>query len=288
MDVSGLTKYLKAIGKQPPLDKEEELELSRIIKRQIEESDQAKKVMIEANLRLVVAIAKENQYRGLDLEDLISEGNIGLMKAIDRFDPNQGNKLSTYASWWIRQQMQLAITEQAKTIRMPPHAADKLRKIRKIINELTTELGRSPSIEEISEETSLSIKKIEEIIGWGNNLVSLDNKESEESSSMETFIDSGVTSPLDNLLRKSDAQWVNNIMSALEPREREIIQRRFGIGKKERLTLEEIGEEFGVTRERIRQLEQRAMRKLRRKLSKLSILEEGNPKKQKDTKNSGI
>lgn len=274
MDASGLGQYLKSIGKQPPLDKDEELALSRIIKEDISESPAAKQIMIEANLRLVVSIAKDNQYRGLDLEDLISEGNIGLIKAIDRFDPNQGNKLSTYASWWIRQQIQLAITEQAKTIRMPPHAADKLRKIKKIVNELTLLLGRNPSLEEIAEETSLPEKKIEEILGWGNNLVSLDHQENDESSSMETFIDSGVENPLDELLRKSDAQWVSRLMGILEDRERDIIIRRFGIDRQERLTLEEIGEEFGVTRERIRQLEQRAMRKLRRKLSKMNFLEE--------------
>jgi len=274
MDATGLGQYLKSIGKQPPLEKDEELALSKIIKAEVPESPIAKKIMIEANLRLVVSIAKDNQYRGLDLEDLISEGNIGLIKAIERFDPNQGNKLSTYASWWIRQQIQLAITEQAKTIRMPPHAADKLRKIKKIVNELTSVLGRNPTIEEIAEETSLSEKKVEEILGWGNNLVSLDHQESEESSPMETFLDSGVENPLDELLRKSDAQWVSNLMSVLEPREKEIIVRRYGIGKQERLTLEEIGEEFGVTRERIRQLEQRAMRKLRRKLSKMNFLDQ--------------
>jgi RNA polymerase primary sigma factor len=274
MDATGLGQYLKSIGKQPPLDKDEELALSRIINENIEESPLAKRIMIEANLRLVVSIAKENQYRGLDLEDLISEGNIGLMKAIERFDPEQGNKLSTYASWWIRQQIQLAITEQAKTIRMPPHAADKLRKIRKIVNELTGVLGRNPTLEEVAEETSLTEKKIEEILGWGNNLVSLDHQETEESSPMESFLDSGAENPLDELLRKSDAQWASKLMNILEPREREIIVRRYGIGKQERLTLEEIGEEFGVTRERIRQLEQRAMRKLRRKLSKMNFLEE--------------
>jgi RNA polymerase primary sigma factor len=274
MDATGLGQYLKSISKQPPLDKDEELALSRIIKENIPESPLAKKIMIEANLRLVVSIAKDNQYRGLDLEDLISEGNIGLMKAIERFDPEQGNKLSTYASWWIRQQIQLAITEQAKTIRMPPHAADKLRKIKKIITELTSELGRQPSIEEIAEETSISQKKVEEILGWGNNLVSLDHKETEESSPMESFLDSGAENPLDELLRKSDAQWVSKLISVLEPREQEIISRRYGIGKQERLTLEEVGEEFGVTRERIRQLEQRAMRKLRRTLSKMNFLDE--------------
>jgi RNA polymerase primary sigma factor len=274
MDASGIGQYLKSIGKQPPLEKDEELALSRIIKENIPESLLAKRIMIEANLRLVVSIAKDNQYRGLDLDDLISEGNIGLIKAIDRFDPEQGNKLSTYASWWIRQQIQLAITEQAKTIRMPPHAADKLRKIKKIVNELTSVLGRNPTIEEVAEETSLTEKKVEEILGWGNNLVSLDHQDTEESSPMETFLDSGVENPLDELLRKSDAQWVSNLMVILEEREKEIIIRRFGIGKQERLTLEEIGEEFGVTRERIRQLEQRAMRKLRRKLSKMNFLEE--------------
>jgi RNA polymerase primary sigma factor len=274
MDASGIGQYLKSIGKQPPLEKDEELALSRIIKENIPESLLAKRIMIEANLRLVVSIAKDNQYRGLDLDDLISEGNIGLIKAIDRFDPEQGNKLSTYASWWIRQQIQLAITEQAKTIRMPPHAADKLRKIKKIVNELTSVLGRNPTIEEIAEETSLTEKKVEEILGWGNNLVSLDHQDTEESSPMETFLDSGVENPLDELLRKSDAQWVSNLMVILEEREKEIIIRRFGIGKQERLTLEEIGEEFGVTRERIRQLEQRAMRKLRRRLSKMNFLEE--------------
>jgi RNA polymerase primary sigma factor len=275
MDATGLSMYLKSISKQPPLEKDEEQELSRISRKDIPEAYWAKKVLIEANLRLVVSIAKENQFRGLDLEDLISEGNIGLIKAIERFDPEQGNKLSTYACWWIRQQIQLAVSEQTKTIRMPPHAVDKLRRVRRIITELTSSLGRNPTAEEIAEETSLATEKIEEILRWGNSTLSLNEtgNDGEGGSSIEAYLedDKGVN-PLEELVKKSDALWINNLLKILNHKEREIIIRRFGIGRKEGLTLEEIGDEFGVTRERIRQLEARAIRKLRRKLKSLKSL----------------
>jgi RNA polymerase primary sigma factor len=275
MDATGLSLYLKSISRQPPLEKDEEQELSRLSRKDIPEAYWAKKVLIEANLRLVVSIAKENQFRGLDLEDLISEGNIGLIKAIERYDPEQGNKLSTYACWWIRQQIQLAVSEQTKTIRMPPHAVDKLRRVRRIVTELTSRLGRNPSVEEISEETSLPTEKIEEILRWGNSTLSLNesSSEGEENSSIEAYLeDEKSVNPLDELVKKSDAQWINNLLKILNHKEREIIIRRFGIGRKEGLTLEEIGEEFGVTRERIRQLESRAIKKLRRKLKSLKSL----------------
>lgn len=275
MDATGLSLYLKSISRQPPLEKDEEQELSRISRKDIPEAYWAKKVLIEANLRLVVSIAKENQFRGLDLEDLISEGNIGLIKAIERFDPEQGNKLSTYACWWIRQQIQLAVSEQTKTIRMPPHAVDKLRRVRRIVTELTAGLGRVPTTEEIAEETSLAVSKIEEILAWGNSTLSLNEggSEGEENSSIEAYLeDDKCINPLDELVKKSDAAWINNLLKILNYKEREIILRRFGIGKKEGLTLEEIGDEFGVTRERIRQLEARAIKKLRRKLKSLKSL----------------
>jgi len=275
MDATGLSLYLKSISRQPPLEKDEEQELSRISRKDIPEAFWAKKVLIEANLRLVVSIAKENQFRGLDLEDLISEGNIGLIKAIERFDPEQGNKLSTYACWWIRQQIQLAVSEQTKTIRMPPHAVDKLRRVRRIVTELTAGLGRVPTTEEIAEETSLAGSKIEEILAWGNSTLSLSEggSEGEENSSIESYLeDEKCINPLEELVKKSDAAWINNLLKILNYKEREIIMRRFGIGKREGLTLEEIGDEFGVTRERIRQLEARAIKKLRRKLKSLKSL----------------
>lgn len=276
MDATGLSLYLKSISRQPPLEKEEELELSRISRKDIPEAYWAKKVLIEANLRLVVSLAKENQYRGLDLEDLISEGNIGLIKAIERFDPEQGNKLSTYACWWIKQQIQLAISEQTKTIRMPPHAVDKLRRVRRIVAELTNTLGRNPSTNEIAEETSVAPRKIEEILQWGSSMLSLNDKGNspEEDSPLEAFLqDERSINPLEELVKKSDALWVNKLLDILDSKEKEIILRRFGIGKREGLTLEEIGEEFGVTRERIRQLEARAIKKLRKRLKSLKTLE---------------
>jgi RNA polymerase primary sigma factor len=275
MDITGLTQYMREIGKQPPLDRDEEQDLARIIKKNGAEADQAKEVMIEANLRLVVAIAKENQNRGLELEDLIAEGNVGLIKAIERFDPEQGNKLSTYACWWIRQQIQLAVSEQTKTIRMPPHASDKLRRIRKIVESMTGALGRPPSVEEIAEETTLDPDKIEEILSWGTTTLSLNQCEADSDTPMENFLEDGnAENPLGELLKKSDAQWINKVLDCLQPREREIVERRFGIGRVNTRTLEEIGEEFGVTRERIRQLEARALKKIRRKLSGIKSLGE--------------
>ena len=277
MDAKGLSLYIKSIGKHPQLDRKTERELARAVRKNGPDAIGAKKILIESNLRLVVSIAKENQYRGLDLEDLISEGNIGLIKAIDRFDPEQGNKLSTYACWWIRQQIQLAITEQSKTIRMPPHAMDKLRKIRKIASELTNALGRLPTPQEIAEETTLETNKVEEILQWGSPTVSLNEatSEGEETATLDKFLeDEKAENPLNELLKKSDAQWITKILGILTPRESEIIQRRYGIGREEKMTLEDIGEEFGVTRERIRQLESRAMKKLRRKLSSIKTLED--------------
>ena len=242
------------------------------------DSEEAKRVMIESNLRLVVAIAKENQRMGVDLEDLIAEGNLGLIKAIERFDPTQGNKLSTYACWWIRQYIHQAITDQNKTIRIPTHAASKLRKLKKIMQELALKLHRPPTIEELSEETNLEEIKIEKILQWEINSVSLhQTNQSDEEYSFESFIpDEKTLSPLSALFKKNDVEWTEDLLQSLTKKERDVISRRYGLQKNQEQTLDEIGKEFGVSRERIRQIENTALKKLRQRASHIEAITQHN------------
>jgi len=273
MDTSCLSSYLQNIGGKPQLDKEEEHELARIIQEGGPESETAKHVMIEANLKLVVSIAKEHQQFGMDMEDLISEGNIGLIKAIEKFDPSLGCKLSTYACWWIHQHIHQAISNQSKTIRMPAHAIEKIRRVRTIIAGLTKELERPPTLQEISEETYIPTEKLEEILQWDNKPLSLNYTDDACETPLEQLLeDESAKNPFHELLQKSDAVWTNSLMDVLTERERKIIKRRFGFDTNEPSTLEEIGCELRVTRERIRQIESRALKKLRRWLGQLKTL----------------
>lgn len=274
MEKSLLSLYLKHLSKRPPLDREDEKTLSEIINGNGPDAPEAKKVMIEANLRLVIAIAKEHQRLGVELEDLIAEGNLGLIKAIERFDPSQGNKLSTYACWWIRQYIHQTITDHNKTIRVPTHAATKLRKLKKITQELSFKLERTPSLEEISEETNLKIEQIEKILRWEISSVSLNQTTpNDEEFSLENYIpDDKENSPLEILFRKNDHEWTSNLLECLSVKEKEVLQRRYGLPPHQEETLEEIGKVFKVSRERIRQIENRALKKLRQRASHLVAL----------------
>jgi len=254
--------YLKEIGKVPLLSAEEEIELSK----RIEKGDkEAKRKLAEANLRLVVSIAKKYVGRGMLFLDLIQEGNLGLMKAVEKFDYRKGYKFSTYATWWIRQAITRAIADQARTIRIPVHMVETINKLIRVQRQLLQELGRDPLPEEIAEEMNLSVEKVREIMKIAQEPVSLATPIGEEEDSfLGDFI------PDDEALAPADAaaylllkEQLEDVLETLTPREEKVLRLRFGLDDGRPRTLEEVGQVFGVTRERIRQIEAKALRKLR-------------------------
>jgi RNA polymerase primary sigma factor len=256
--------YLREIGKIPLLNSEEELKLAYEIKAG---SKKAKDKMAEANMRLVVSIAKRYVGRGLDLLDLIQEGNTGLLRAVEKFDPDKGFKFSTYATWWIRQAITRAIADQARTIRIPVHMVETINKLLRTQRRLTQELNREPTNEEIAKEMEIEVDKVEHIMKIKQDISSLDAsiRDDEEDSVLSDFIeDEDTISPEDSATNQLLKEQVKEILSALTEREQKILKLRFGLEDGKQHTLEEVGQEFSVTRERIRQIEAKALAKLRK------------------------
>ena len=254
--------YLKEIGRIPLLTPEEELNLSERINNNDEE---AKRILAESNLRLVVSIAKRYVGRGLLFLDLIQEGNIGLMKAVDKFDSNRGYKFSTYATWWIRQAITRALADQARTIRVPVHMVETINKMVRVQRQLTLELNREPSEEEIAKKMNISVDKVREVIKISQDPVSLETPIGEEDDShLGDFIkDESSLSPEEYTENEILKEEINEVLESLQPREQEVLRLRFGLKDGTCHTLEEVGKKFNVTRERIRQIEAKALRKLR-------------------------
>ena len=259
--------YLREIGQTPLLTPQEEIDLAARIKKGDRE---AETLMIKANLRLVVKIARDYANLGLPSLDLISEGNIGLMKAVERFDPAMGGKLSTYAAWWIKQAIKRALANQSKTIRLPVHLVDKLSKIRRASLQMSDELGREPSDDELAQEIGISRSKVSQLKTVSIRPASLDAPISHDDSTElgETVGDEGAQTPFELLRDKDLRDEVSDLFEVLDDRERKIIFQRFGLDGGKPKTLEEVGKKFGVTRERIRQVQNIALAKLRRALSK--------------------
>jgi RNA polymerase primary sigma factor len=260
---SPIRTYLDSIGKTPLLTLEEETALAR---RVLKGDEAARQHMIQANLRLVVRIAKDYDNFGLPLMDLISEGNFGLIKAVERFDPDKGGKLSTYASWWIKQAIKRALASNGKTIRLPVHMVDRIAQMRRITNQLIKELDREPTNEEIAQVMEIPLSKVVHMKSVANRAASLDQQVGEEGDSTlgDLVKDENARTPFENLRSKSDLTEIEEMLSRLDPREAEVITLRFGLNGESPLTLEEVGEKFKLTRERVRQLQQSALMQLRR------------------------
>ncbi len=259
--------YLREIGKIPLLTLEEESELS---KKAMAGDRKAKDRMAEANMRLVVSIAKRYSGRGLDLLDLIQEGNTGLLRAVDKFDPEKGFKFSTYATWWIRQAITRAIADQARTIRIPVHMVETINKLMRTQRRLTQELNRDPANEELAKEMDMEVEKIEHIMKIKQDITSLDagigrdDNDGEESTLGDFIEDEDTASPEESASSQLLKEQVREILESLSDRERKILEMRFGLNGTKSHTLEEVGLEFAVTRERIRQIEAKALLKLRK------------------------
>jgi len=278
--------YLSEIGRVPLIDGKKEVELARRI---LKGDASAKQQLAEANLRLVVSIAKKYIGRGLSFLDLIQEGNIGLFRAVEKFDPERGFKFSTYATWWIRQAITRAIADQARTIRIPVHMVETINKLTHTQRRLVQELGREPSVEELAVEMEMEVKKVRHIKKISQDIISLESPVgSEEDSKLGDFIeDEEAINPFDATNRQLRKENVHSMLEFLTPRERKIIEMRFGLNDGIGHTLEEVGKEFGVTRERIRQIEAKVLQKMRDHPRSMTIREHGGaPKRVGFTPNS--
>ncbi len=256
--------YLREIGKIPLLNAEEELALA---KKVVSGDKRAKDAMAEANMRLVVSIAKRYVGRGLDLLDLIQEGNTGLLRAVEKFDPERGFKFSTYATWWIRQAITRAIADQARTIRIPVHMVETINKLLRTQRRLTQELNREPTNEEIAAVMEMEVEKVEHIMKIKQDISSLDAsvRDDEEDSVLGDFIeDEDTKTPTESASEQLLKEQIKQILGTLTEREQKILKLRFGLEDGKSHTLEEVGQEFSVTRERIRQIEAKALAKLRK------------------------
>jgi len=275
--------YLREIGRVPLLTAEEEVRLAQIMergkierlraerlrvaptRRYLDEGEEAQRRLTEANLRLVVSVAKKYIGRGMNLLDLIQEGNIGLIRAVEKFDYTKGYKFSTYATWWIRQAITRAIADQARTIRIPVHMVETINRLIRISRRLLQDLGREPTSEEIAEQMEISAEKVREIIKVSQEPVSLETPIGEEDDShLGDFLeDHTALAPAEAASHQLLKEQVEDVLDSLTERERKVLQLRFGLDDGRSRTLEEVGREFHVTRERIRQIEAKALRKLR-------------------------
>ena len=260
--------YLREIGQVKLLTPQEEIKLAARIKKG---DKRAREQMIKANLRLVVKIARDYEGIGLPLLDLISEGNIGLMKAVGRFDPKKGGKLSTYGSWWIKQSIKRALANQSKTIRLPVHLVDKISKMRRISMRLQEELGREPTDDELADELGMTPTRVRQMQMASIRPASLDAPiSSEETNSFSEVVeDENAATPYEDLEDKTVTAMLKDMVKHLDAREATILHYRFGLDGGSERTLEEVGEKFGVTRERVRQIQNLALKKLRRMIEKL-------------------
>jgi RNA polymerase primary sigma factor len=264
---TGLNRYLREIGRFPRLTPQQEIELAAKIKKG---DAKAREQMINSNLRLVVTIAHDYANLGLPLLDLVSEGNIGLTKAVERFEPGKGAKLSTYAMWWIKQSIKRALANQSKTIRLPVHLVDKVAKVRRVSLQMSDELGREPTDDELGEEIGIASDKVARLRSVGIRPASLDAPIGDDDSTEfgEVIGDEDAQTPFELLRDESLRSEVDGLIAVLDSREKKIISQRFGLDGGKPKTLEDVSKGFGVTRERIRQLQNIALAKLRRALSK--------------------
>lgn len=260
--------YLREIGQVKLLTPQEEIELAARIKKG---DKKAREQMIKANLRLVVKIAHDYEGFGLPLLDLISEGNIGLMKAVERFDPSKGGKLSTYGSWWIKQSIKRALANQSKTIRLPVHLVDKISKMRRVALKLQEEFGREPTDEELAEEMGMTPSRVAQMRTAAIRPASLDAPigDDESNNYSEIIADENADTPYEQLEEQTITRMLQEMVKTLDPREATILRYRFGLDGGSEKTLEEVGEKFGVTRERVRQIQNIALNKLRRMIEKI-------------------
>lgn len=263
MPENSIKLYMREMGAIPMLSFEEEKHYAQLA---AQGDVEAKNKLVEANLRLVISLAKHYQGCGLSFQDLIQEGNIGLIKAADKFDVEKGFRFSTYASWWIKQAISRAIADQSRTIRIPVHMTENISKVKKVERDLTTKLNREPSLEELASALSLSIEDLVEIKSYMMDTTSLDIQvgDEDDGTTIASFIeDTKFTNPADAMAKEADAEVVNAVLGTLSEREADVLRRRFGIGFNHPMTLEDIGKEYGLSRERIRQIESKALRKLR-------------------------
>ncbi len=265
---TALTLYMREVGQVRLLTAKEEIELARKVQKG---NPKAREMMIRANLRLVVKIAREYENLGLPLLDLINEGNIGLMAAVERFDPTKGAKLSTYSSWWIKQAIRRALANQSKTIRLPVHMVDKIYHMKKTALKLQEVFGREPTDPELAAELGLSVRQIRDMRSFSIRPASLDAPigDDESGNLADVVRDENAASPYEQLEDKTVTDMLGSLVDKLQPREAAILRFRFGLDGGPERTLEEVGEKFGVTRERIRQLQNLALRKLRRMIEKI-------------------